>query len=1018
MARRSVEIFIKGYNRANKAFEDLKKHSTLALRSLKYATVALGAATGAATAIAVQGTREYARFAHSMAEVSTMIRENVSANTEALSLGIRELAQIIPQSTDILSTALYDLLSASVPVSESMSLLKTSGKAAVAGMSDVLTAANLATGTMNALGIAFSESQKVFDIAFSTVRAGKVTFTELAGALGQVLPSASKMNASIEEVYGSIAFLTKNALSADMASVSLARAFDGLGEKAAKLEKMGVKVFGEAGEYVGIVRVIEQIAGRLAGLTEQAKVNVLQEMGFEIRAARAITVMANNLDAFRTTMLQVTDSAGAMEDAFDKMKDTLINQWIILKNNIKDLGITIGEEFGGAAVAAIGYVTAFVKDVNRLLRGAGGLRGVWEHHGDDVITIVKQLAAGIVNIMVEGMKGVGKVVLEYGRRPFEDLVFSVYQNFMEMVKIGKHAGKLITGNFKEFMDEIDRAREAREKQWADWQAMQEERMDEVLTGIAKSAAQAGIDLKASLAAAKIELNLLVGAYQNLNMQIPKTAELATEAAEAAGPVLSKVIMLDAKALAKAGEKARKAERERADDIRSIRQEITLQTIRNTADEFAARRAEIAFEAQAIRESLGNTQQAYQIANEWMTAMLQAEVNKRLEADKAAIDEKERAYQEARNKILAREKRVMDEIRARSESYREQSLELAAQANEQIRQSQFDAIQSIEGEKENAFAREQERIRSIADTYGQYTADAISLSRVLFESQKRGWMRTLANLIRYAAHYKAAQLEAQALEKLKQAGQAETHAQMMRIHASEMAAIGARTSALALERQAMGDIAGAQLLMEASRQAAVEWEKAMAESAVYEKQARVLQTEGAALMKSAAVVKSAGELAAAGLEMAADRADDAAKRQEKLARKEEQRLQIEQRIQQRILELEGRTGELRMQQLDKQIEAYQKTGVSTALLQRMRALEAARLAEEEGLAVTAGGGVAGITPSAAPTPTGGAGQQSAKNVVYQTVTFHSLLDPEKEEILRELAEKLMPYIEEVEERYRE
>jgi len=353
----------KSLKEATENVEDLGEETEKTKGALKGIGVAAGVTFAALSALAIKATVDFARFGHEVATVSTMVRENVDENTALLAKGVREISRTIPQGVSILNTALYDLLSASVPVNKSLKMLKQSGVAAVAGVSNVQTAANLATGTINALGMAFDEADKVFDVAFSTVRAGKVTFSELAGAMGQVLPAAAKMGSTIDEVYGSIAFLTKNAMDSAMASVSFARALDGLGQKAAKLKDMGVRVFGEKGEYLGIINVMEQIAKKMEGMTEEARVDLMKQMGFDIRAARAITVMATNLDAFRVTMAEVANSAGATEDAYKRMEKTLVNQWKVLKNNLKDLSIVMGETFAGPAVI---FLNEFIKRLQAL----------------------------------------------------------------------------------------------------------------------------------------------------------------------------------------------------------------------------------------------------------------------------------------------------------------------------------------------------------------------------------------------------------------------------------------------------------------------------------------------------------------------------------------------------------------------------------------------------------------------------------------------------------------------------
>jgi len=391
------------------------------LKPVGIAVAAMGAAAvTAASLVAVKTTQMYARFQQDMANVSTMIRANSTEITEELSASVLKLSRDIPQATTQLTTALYDILSASVPVAESMDVLAASGRAAVAGVSDVQTAANLATGTINALGMSFKDVDKVFDVAFSTILTGKLTLEQLAGSLGQVLPSAKKMNASMEEVYGSIAFLTKNAFSADMASVSLARALDGLGLKADELEGMGVKIFGEEGDYVGIVRVMEQIAVQIDGLTEKAQVDIFKKMGFDVRAARAIVTMATNLDAFKTTMDEVSDSAGKGNIAYDKLSKTITSQWGILKNSFNELWINVGKGFSGIASEGIAKITGLVQGITDLITGGGGLVNLWINHRDIAVKLLEGMATSGLQFVGQFAIGVGEILMAVALPAWEE----------------------------------------------------------------------------------------------------------------------------------------------------------------------------------------------------------------------------------------------------------------------------------------------------------------------------------------------------------------------------------------------------------------------------------------------------------------------------------------------------------------------------------------------------------------------------------------------------------------------
>jgi TP901 family phage tail tape measure protein len=373
-------------------------------------TAVVTVATGAITALVIKGVKDLGKFQHGMAEVSTLISDDVDAWTTKLSDGVRELSLDVPHNTATLTKALYDTISAGVDVSEAMNMLGSSSRAAVAGVSDVTSATRLATSTINALGMEFSETDKVFDTAFSTVKYGVITFSELADSLGMVLPSASKVNASVEDVYGSIAFLTKMGQNGERATTALARAFDGLGEKADKLKTIGVDVFGETGDYLPILNIIEQLGEAMEGLNEQAKTNLLVELGFEQRAARFIIPAINNLETYRQTMQDVADSAGATITAFDRMKNTLVNQWTGLKNSFAELGRTVGEGFAGMASAGITQTKDMVDNISRIISDSGGINSLWENHRELVIATFKDISMAGVTLTAEMLKGMASMV--------------------------------------------------------------------------------------------------------------------------------------------------------------------------------------------------------------------------------------------------------------------------------------------------------------------------------------------------------------------------------------------------------------------------------------------------------------------------------------------------------------------------------------------------------------------------------------------------------------------------------
>lgn len=271
--------------------------------------------------------RGFMQFEQKMANVNTLL-ETTEENFQRLGQGVIDISNRIGESATSLSTALYELVSADIipsdaPVTVHLWMLETAARAAKAGMTDAQIAINAGVAAITSYNLELSELTRIYDLQFLTLKKGILTYESLAGAQGQLLPSARKVNEELEVMYGALAFITKQGLSADEASTALARAFDGLAMKAEKLAMYGVRVYDEFGKYRGLVPIMEDLAAVMEGLTDEQVMEVLNTIGFDIRAARAIIPMINNVEVLRETVESLYGSAGSMGEAFKKATDTI-----------------------------------------------------------------------------------------------------------------------------------------------------------------------------------------------------------------------------------------------------------------------------------------------------------------------------------------------------------------------------------------------------------------------------------------------------------------------------------------------------------------------------------------------------------------------------------------------------------------------------------------------------------------------------------------------------------------------
>lgn len=122
---------------------------------------------------------------------------------------VQDLAIDIGKGTDDMADGLYQVVSAFGDTSDSVAILENAAKTGAAGLATTTDALNLlATVTKGYGDESLTAQKKVSDLAFQTVNLGQTTFPELAASMGKVVPLASALGVSQEELFAQMATLT------------------------------------------------------------------------------------------------------------------------------------------------------------------------------------------------------------------------------------------------------------------------------------------------------------------------------------------------------------------------------------------------------------------------------------------------------------------------------------------------------------------------------------------------------------------------------------------------------------------------------------------------------------------------------------------------------------------------------------------------------------------------------------------------------------------------------------------
>ena len=185
-------------------------------------TLAKGVATVAAVfisagAVAVKMATD---FQASQTQLVTGAGES-EKNLGMVSAGILAMAGSVGQSATDLSKGMFLIEFAGYHGADGLAVLKAAAEGAATGGAQMTTVADALTTAMHDYNIPVNQANAVTSALVQTVADGKTNLQDLASSLGKVMPVASALGVSFQDVTGAMATMTNAGLSARFAASHL-----------------------------------------------------------------------------------------------------------------------------------------------------------------------------------------------------------------------------------------------------------------------------------------------------------------------------------------------------------------------------------------------------------------------------------------------------------------------------------------------------------------------------------------------------------------------------------------------------------------------------------------------------------------------------------------------------------------------------------------------------------------------------------------------------------------------------
>ena len=261
------------------------------------------------------------------------VRDEIRAVSDETGAGVADLSESV-----------YQAISAGVDAGHAVSFVKDMTIAAKAGFTDTTTAVNGVTTVLNAYGKSAEEASHITDQMLLAQNFGKTSFGEMAQSMGNVIPIAAQLNVSTQELFGSIAVLTKNGIATSEAITGLKAAYSNIlkpsSQAATLAERLGLEFNAAHLQSVGWVMFLEEVKTATGGDAEQ-----MAQLFGSVEGLNSILVLTGKgVGDFDKVMKQMADSAGMTQEAYEKML-TPSEQMQIAMNQLKNAGMDLAVSF-------------------------------------------------------------------------------------------------------------------------------------------------------------------------------------------------------------------------------------------------------------------------------------------------------------------------------------------------------------------------------------------------------------------------------------------------------------------------------------------------------------------------------------------------------------------------------------------------------------------------------------------------------------------------------------------------
>lgn len=312
----------------------------------------------------------FGSFSHKMSEVRAITGAvdkdfaKLKAKAEEMGASTQFSASQAAEAMKFLGMAGYDTQEILAGIGPTLQL-------AAAGGLELATAADIASDVSSAFGLAADDIGLVADVLAKTATSSNTSVEMMGEAFRYAAPLAAAAGQSIKEVSAALGTLANSGIKATVAGTDIAGILKSMGDKAGKLDELGVSIATAEGKARSITDVMRDFGAATANMTQVDRLKAANEIFG--RYAKSALVLSSNIPALTELKTKIDGSAGSAADMAKIMQNDLYGSYKSLASAAEGLVIAIGGGADGMLRSIMDTVTGVIRATTAFIKNNKGV---------------------------------------------------------------------------------------------------------------------------------------------------------------------------------------------------------------------------------------------------------------------------------------------------------------------------------------------------------------------------------------------------------------------------------------------------------------------------------------------------------------------------------------------------------------------------------------------------------------------------------------------------------------------